>query len=703
MTIRADGSKASPLFTFAVVGDTHVNPEDDQSSSPWQTNRLANTRLRAVVAQINVLKPDFVVHLGDMVHPVPAAPKHLLAVDRFRDIVSNLLPSLHVMPGNHDIGDKPLLWGPAASISPDTLISYRANFGNDFYSFDHQSCRFIILNSQLFNSGFPDEQIQWDWLAEQSVTKRRTFLFTHYPPFLYSPDEDEHYDNVAEPARSRLISMLMRPQVQALFCGHVHNFFYNRIGSTDCYVLPATSAVRHDYMEVFPVAPIGSEYGRDARSKLGFFLVEVFPNGHVAHWIHTLGETDTKRAVTTLKYPKTHARGLAVAPVGVDLRHGWADPVSIPYSGAVDEFGRKRVRNDYIVAALWEMGIRRLRIPIQDLFAADSARRIADLGALGHRFTVFIFGLPNARQRVILRQFAPVLEGIEIIERVAELHAVALAAASLRSEVEVAVFLSKLRVSGDVTHDNKSGKFAHFIQHGFLAQETTAMDLLADANTRNIDGLVFRVDRDKALWPSLRDIAAIARSANRRAIIHVRLADDPAQETAGDADTARRVTDTALAAWLFSDQLSVFFDTFDDHDRGYFPRHGLVDRSCDQRPAAFALKRVVETLHAIDSRNASILAEGVVRTTHPSGSNIILLGEATAGGVINLPSSTSVPVGTVHGTRLDTGDRVEATVLRSSSGFEMRLDSASVGMPIAFCLPNHKIKFREQTSAIESR
>ena len=604
------------------------------------------------------------------------------------------------MPGNHDIGDKPLLWGPAASISPDTLISYRANFGKDFYSFDHQNCRFIILNSQLFNSGLPDEQTQWNWLTEQVATDRRTFLFTHYPPFLYLPDEDEHYDNVAEPARSRLISMLMRPQVEALFCGHVHNFFYNRIGSADCYILPATSAVRHDYMELFPVAPISSEHGRDSRSKLGFFLVKVFPTGHVAHWIHTLGETDLKRAVTTLEYPKAHARGLAVASVGVDLRHGWADPVSIPYSGAVDEFGRKRVRNDYIVAALWEMGIRRLRIPIQDLVTADSARRIADLGALGHRFTVFIFGLPDAHQRATLRQFAPVLEGIEIIERGVELHAVAPAAASLRSEVGVPVYLSRLRVSGDAT-DNKSDKFAHFIQHGFLAQETTAMDFLADASVGKVDGLVFRVDRDKALWPSLRDIAEIARRANRRAIVHVRLADDPVQEAADDADTARRVADTALAAWLFSNQLSVFFDTFDDHDRGYFPRHGLVDRSCDPRPAASALTRVVETLHATDFRTASIIAEGVVRTTQPSGSNIILVGEATSDGVINLPDSASIPVGTVHGTRLDTGDRVEATVHRSSSGFEMRLNSASAGMPIMFHLPNHQIKFNEQASALE--
>ena len=36
-------------------------------------------------------------------------------------------------------------------------------------------------------------------------------------------------------------------------------------------------------------------------------------------------------------------------------------------SGAVDEFRRKIARNDYPIMAIWEMGIRGLRVPIQDL------------------------------------------------------------------------------------------------------------------------------------------------------------------------------------------------------------------------------------------------------------------------------------------------------------------------------------------------
>jgi hypothetical protein len=34
---------------------------------------------------------------------------------------------------------------------------------------------------------------------------------------------------------------------------------------------------------------------------------------------------------------------------------------------------------------------------------------------------------------------------------------------------------------------------------------------------------------------------------------------------------------------------AIFLDTFMDHDRGYYPRHGLIDRRFDPRPALYAL------------------------------------------------------------------------------------------------------------------
>lgn len=43
----------------------------------------------------------------------------------------------------------------------------------------------------------------------------------------------------------------------------------------------------------------------------------------------------------------------------------------MPY-GNLDEFTRKPVRNDYLLQALWELDIRKLRVPLGDLANEDS-------------------------------------------------------------------------------------------------------------------------------------------------------------------------------------------------------------------------------------------------------------------------------------------------------------------------------------------
>jgi 3',5'-cyclic AMP phosphodiesterase CpdA len=688
--MKSDFSSAgAPLFSFAVIADTHVNPDDGQSSSPWQTNRLANWRAHCVVAQLNALKPDFVIHLGDMVHPVPSQAAYAAAARRFHALFKDLQMPLYLVSGNHDMGDKPIAWTPAVAVNSRFLSIYRAHFGKDFYGFDHRGCRFIMINSQILNSGLSDEHEQWMWLEKQLATEQRLFLFKHYPPFLHDAGESEHYDNIAEPARSRLLKLLRRHTVEALFCGHVHNFFYNRIGAADCYVVPAISAVRHDFMELFPVAPTASEHGRDARAKLGFFWVDVFADSHAAHWMRTGGATNSDDAVANLERPRTHARGPAHAPVGVDLRHGWLDSISIPPTGAVDEFSRKTVRNDYNLAALWEMGIRRLRIPLQDLITRASSRRVAELAEFGHRFTVFTFGLPDARQRAALACHATSLDAVEIIERGAVLSKIEADAGALKSELGVPVYLSKLHVSTEDRHDE--GQFAHVIRHGFRPSEPVPATLIENADRFGYDGLVYRVDWQEEPWSALHSIAESVGAVDLRAIVHVRLAGNtPAQEIVDDAQTAHRVADAALAAWCLSDRILVFFDTFADHDRGYFPRHGLVDRSCDPRPAGLVLKRLVDMLSSADSRCISARSDGIARAIRtPCRQIVFLLPYARPGNsCISLTTSWLTLAGDHVGVRLDTGARIRATIGADQNGLTIKWDGASPNMPVAILISN---------------
>src|SRR5690606_29363405 len=81
------------------------------------------------------------------------------------------------------------------------------------------------------------------------------------------------------------------------------------------------------------------------------------------------------------------------------------------------EFARKRARNDYPLLALWEMGIGRLRVPLDDLMDEGTAERMAALAQQGARFTVFVFGWPRAREVQRLAQHRGLLHAVEVVLR----------------------------------------------------------------------------------------------------------------------------------------------------------------------------------------------------------------------------------------------------------------------------------------------
>ena len=61
-------------------------------------------------------------------------------------------------------------------------------------------------------------------------------------------------------------------------------------------------------------------------------------------------------------------------------------------------------RNDYTLMALWEMGLRGLRVPIQDLQDARTRRRMEIMTDVGHFFHVYLYGLPNSHELALLAE-----------------------------------------------------------------------------------------------------------------------------------------------------------------------------------------------------------------------------------------------------------------------------------------------------------
>ena len=63
------------------------------------------------------------------------------------------------------------------------------------------------------------------------------------------------------PQADWLLTQMRRREVEAVFAGHVHNFWYDRVGAADLYMLPSTAFLRHDFTEFYRVSP-QTEFGR---------------------------------------------------------------------------------------------------------------------------------------------------------------------------------------------------------------------------------------------------------------------------------------------------------------------------------------------------------------------------------------------------------------------------------------------------------
>src|SRR3546814_256497 len=146
-------------------------------------------------------------------------------------------------------------------------------------------------------------------------------------------------------------------------------------------------------------------------------VLDVYEHGHLCRPRRTFGRTlppENPSPKVPSRVETVHPFENARAALGFDMRQTWAELVEIPPSGGLDEFARKVVRNDYPLLALWEMGVRRLRVPLQDL-ADDRVRdRMRELHEMGHAFTVFSFEVPEGKHRDALCRYADLVEAWEI-------------------------------------------------------------------------------------------------------------------------------------------------------------------------------------------------------------------------------------------------------------------------------------------------
>ncbi len=550
---------------LAVIADSHFHPPGVPAQAAWASDAVFNARNAAAVEMLRRARPSIVVHLGDVPHPVPGLPEHAAALAVARETYAALDVPLHVVPGNHDVGDKPHPWAPAPSVSVEKHAVFERAWGPPWWVVEHEGLRLVGIDTPVLNSGLALEAEQWAWLERVLDGAARTFVFLHYPPFLLTPDEPEHYDNLAEPARSRLLALFASARVEAVFCGHVHHPFWNRHQGTDFWLLPSTAFVRPEYSELGRVGP-ADEFGRNDVERLGFCLVDVDDDGHRVEWVRTGGATAAPAT------PSGAGPGEArpSCPLGLTLRHAWDAVLDLPADG-LEPFRRKQARNDLVLLATWELGVRVLRLPIDDLRRPATRERLLALARRGQRAVLFTAEPLTPDDLALIRAHADALAAVEFVvprawidRPLPELPVPRWVAAFGRGPTEAGRY------------------FNHFAPHGFRVDDADLPRATAG------DGLVFRVEPDEDLGATVARVAAVPRAA----MVSVVLPRAGEGAAAVDDAAVERCVRAAFAAAVAHSSLTIVLDTTMDHDRGYFPRHGLLDRRGNPRPAFRALARL---------------------------------------------------------------------------------------------------------------
>lgn len=200
-------TSAQADFTFVQISDTHTA----------QNKPAYNARYREVIRQVNELKPSFVIHTGDALELWSPESASL-----FMEISKTLAAPMYVVPGNHDLLNMKTV---GAAKAARQIAAWKEIIGPDRMSFEREGCVFIGLNYALWNTGYPAEERQFQWLESElkKAQGKRIFVFQHAPLFIQKPTEPKAgYFAVEAPARDRILDLLRAYKVEAVLTGHYH-------------------------------------------------------------------------------------------------------------------------------------------------------------------------------------------------------------------------------------------------------------------------------------------------------------------------------------------------------------------------------------------------------------------------------------------------------------------------------------------------
>lgn len=205
--------KNDPMdFQFAIVSD--------------RTGAHRPGVFKKAMSQINLLQPEFVMSVGDLIEGYTENRDTLKQqYDELDNILSNLEMPLFLVPGNHDISNNVM------------LDMYRERYGLPYYHFVYKNVLFLVV----FTEDPPFKNISETQVAYmqkaliENKNVRWTFVFMHQPMFV--TDEDNQHEDWAQ------IENMLRHRPHTVFAGHVHTYEKYKKHGQNYFCLATTGGI----------------------------------------------------------------------------------------------------------------------------------------------------------------------------------------------------------------------------------------------------------------------------------------------------------------------------------------------------------------------------------------------------------------------------------------------------------------------------
>ncbi|AWT59636.1 MAG: 3',5'-cyclic adenosine monophosphate phosphodiesterase CpdA [Candidatus Moanabacter tarae] len=579
-------------FEFVVLADTHYTRISPDTRVEFEGRRKQLTRIAHVLNLINSLNPEFVIHLGDLTQEAPGSENFEISRQEALDQIERVDSKWHQVAGNHEVGDKPDATMPTHPVSRRILAAYHENMRSSWYSFNHGKCSFIILNSQIFNTGIPEENEQCFWLENLLVQLegQRLFVFMHLPLFILERTESYtgHYDNIGEPARSWLIELFQKHSVELVINGHVHFQFLNYIGQIRLLTLGSTSFTRPGFAHLFTSAS-PPENAREDVAKLGFYLFRVLRNKVDVHFLRTGGDCkDLKILCKNQRLITLLANNLEDSPLGLTLRNPITNVSQIPI--AYPSTIRQDVRNDYPLLSCFEIGVKALRVPLKDIRDNEQWTRLSLLHDQGIAICVFLFESEIHKLPTIIEEFMdtvsnweiqlpgsifPLAETIELLK-------------DLQNKVKIEVSLCPV-----IPDQVIPGKQLPRTRFGYRLKELENIKSQLDKINLQIMNICCRIGLDENPWDVIRlayRLKNLGKARKLYFLIELGYQDDNRNSC--------RAVEALFAAALFRGT-RIFFDPLIDIDRTMDVSLGILDTLCNPRPVFHAIRCLNTILYGL--------------------------------------------------------------------------------------------------------